>query len=315
MSLTPQVRSDSMALPRGRPRRDAVLLLRLKDRFLAYKRLQQRKESTIANYESDLMHFFSNLPRRDITALTKDAIEDYQAHLVNHGYRRGGVNRKLSVLSEFCRYLVSHDHLRLNPMQGCVRPKKARRLPEILSQEEMRVLLALELSPREAAIRAILCYTGARRGAIRRLDLRDLKFDLGTMIFREGKGDQDLSVPMAPAVTQALQAWISVRGEGTPEDPVFPGALATRIHVNSLYAMVRRWGRAIGRPKLHPHLFRHSFITQHLDLFRDIKATQDISGHRDISTTMRYVHLVQTKLAEQMREFDYRTAEKISDTA
>lgn len=282
-----------------------MLLLRLKDRFLAYKRLQQRTEQTIANYHSDLMHFIGYLPRKDVFAITRGAIEDYQAHLVNHGYHREGVRRKLSVLSEFCRYLVLHDHLKLHPMQGMIRPKKARRLPQILTSAEMQALLSLDVPPKERAIRAILCFTGARRGAIRRLDLRDLHIGLGTMIFRHGKGDQDLAVPMAPAVTQALQAWLVVRGPGLPEDPVFPGKVASRLHGNRVFDMVRRWGQAIGRPDLYPHMLRHSFLTQWVMQTGDLQGAQELAGHRSIETTMRYVHLVKARLAKDLQVFDY----------
>jgi len=282
-----------------------VLLLRLKDRFLAYKRLQQRTDGTLANYESDLEHFFGKLPRKEIYGLTRESIEDYQAHLVNHGYAREGVRRKLSAISEFCRYLVLHDYLKLNPMQGFVRPKKASRLPEILTAQEMRALLSLDLPPREHAIRAIFCFTGARRGAIRRLDLRDLKIDLGTIIFRHGKGDQDVAVPMAPRLTQALEAWLLIRGPGAPEDPVFPGMVASRLHVNRVYDMVRRWGRAIGRPDLHPHILRHAFLTQFVVQTGDIQGAQELAGHRSLETTMRYVHLVKARLAKDLQVFDY----------
>jgi integrase/recombinase XerC len=235
-----------------------MLLIKLKERFLAYKREQQRSEQTLANYQSDLEGFIGKLPRKDISALNRETMEDYRAHLVNTGFKPNSVRRRLSALSEFCKFCCEREYIRTNPLIGMTRPKRPRRLPEILMAAEMEMLLALPLSPRERAVRAILCYAGCRRGAITRLDLRDVKLDLKLLIFRRGKGDQDVSVPMNPPLLEALREWLVIRGPGSPEDPVFAGAAASRIHPNIVYHMVKRWGRLIGRPRLHPHLLRHS---------------------------------------------------------
>lgn len=297
--------------PRGRPRRDTVLLITLKERFFAYKREQQRSEQTLANYRSDLEGFIGWLRRKDIAALNRETIEDYRAHLVNIGnYKPNSIRRRLSVLSEFCRFCVEREYIRVNPVIGMSRPRRPRRLPEILERAEMEALLDLPLCPKERAIRAILCYAGCRRGAITRLDLRDVKLDLGMLIFRHGKGDQDVSVPMAPPLIDALRDWLALRGLGGPEDPVFRGAVSSRLHPNLVYAMVKRWGQLIGRPRIHPHLLRHSFITYFVASTGDLPAAQELAGHRRIETTMVYVHLLKTRLAEQMRQFDYRTPAK-----
>lgn len=313
-SLNPEPIRDSVRLPRGRPRRDEVLLARLRERFLAYKREQQRSEQTLANYQSDLEGFIGWLARKDISALNRETMEDYRAHLVNAAYKPNSVRRRLSVLSEFCKFCCEREYIRVNPVAGMKRPRRPRRLPEILERAEMEALLALALSPRERTVRAILCYAGCRRGAITRLDLRDVKLDLGLLIFRHGKGDQDVSVPMAPPLLEALRDWLAHRGPGGPEDPVFRGAVASRLHPNRVYHMVKRWGQMIGRPRLHPHLLRHSFLTHFVATTGDIAAAQELAGHQRIETTMIYVHLLKARLADQMRHFDYGgTPAKIID--
>lgn len=303
---------DSVRPPKlGRPRRDEVLLIKLKERFLAYKREQQRSEQTLANYQCDLEGFIGFLPRKDISALNRETMEDYRANLVNTGYKPNSIRRRLSVLSEFCKYCVEREYLRTHPLLGMSRPKRPRRLPEVLMAAEMQALLALPLPPKERAIRAVLCYAGCRRGAITRLDLRDLKLDMGILIFRHGKGDQDVSVPMAPPLRDALHDWLARRGPGSPEDPVFPGPVASRLHPNRIYQMVKRWGQEIGRPRLHPHVLRHSFLTQWVAATGDIEGAQQLAGHQSIETTMRYVHLLKARLADQMRQFDYGVRERV----
>ncbi len=282
-----------------------MLLVKLKDRFLAYKREQQRSEQTLANYQSDLEGFLGFLSRKDISALNRETVEDYRAHLVNTGYKPNSVRRRLSVLSEFCKYCCEREYIRSNPVAGMSRPRRPRRLPEILTTEEMRALLSLSLSPKERAVRAILCYAGCRRGAITRLDLRDVKLSQGLLIFRHGKGDADVSVPMAPTLIEALQVWLTTRGPGSPEDPVFPGPVASRLHPNRVYQMVKRWGQQIGRHTLHPHILRHSFLTQFVAATGDIEGAQQLAGHRSIETTMRYVHLLKARLAGHMQQFEY----------
>lgn len=297
---------DSVRVPRcGRPRRDEVLLDRLKERFIAFKREQQRSEQTIANYHCDLMGFIGWLPRKDISALNRETMEDYRAHLVNAAYAPNSVRRRLSVLAEFCKFCCERDYIRMNPLTGMARPRRPRRLPEILTAAEMHALLGLPLCPKELAIRAILCYAGCRRGAITRLDLRDIKLDMGLIIFRHGKGDQDVSVPMALPLIEAVRDWLRQRGPGSPEDPVFPGPISSRLHPNRVYHMVKRWGQAIGRPHLHPHILRHSFLTQYVATTGDVAGAQALAGHQRIDTTMTYVHLLKARLADQMRQFDY----------
>ncbi len=286
-----------------------MLLSVLADRFYAHKRLQQRSAATLVHYESDISHFLEWLRRergrRDLAAFTHDSVEDYQAYLVNLNYAPNSVRRRLSALSEFGKLLVAKGHLSKHPLAQITRPKKARRLPDILEPSQVMALLALPLPSKEAAIRALFCFAGVRRGAIPRLDLRDVKLELGVLILRHGKGDQDLAVPVSPALKEAMESWLLIRGSGSPEDPVFPGPVSSRLQPTRIQAMVKRWGRQIGRPDLHPHLLRHTMLTRLVELTGDVTKAQEMAGHRSIETTMPYIHLVRARLAEDVAAFSY----------
>lgn len=276
---------------------------------------------TLSNYRSDFQKFVTYLSERkkraELRAFTPDLLRDYQIVLATqedrHRRKRSPntVNRHLASLSSFGHWLVRWNYLPANPLDKLIRARRVRRLPQILSLDELRCLLALPLTHMEAAIRAVFCYAGLRRGEVIGLDWRQVDLE-GEYLRVRGKGGHERAIGLTPWVKVALVDYLLAIGPQSPLQPVFTGSQGKRMHRHVLNALVKRWGLHIGRPDLHPHLLRSTFAT-YLAEGRDLAHVQDILGHREPATTRLYVQSRPAQLQETMQTFCYGIEQERQD--
>jgi integrase/recombinase XerC len=207
------------------------------------------------------------------------------------------VQRRLSAVRGFFRWLQRERAVRGNPAVDVRAPKARRPLPVTVDADQMSRLLdirdASPLALRDRALMELLYSSGLRLAELVGLDLPDL--DLADRTVRvTGKGRKGRIVPVGRKALEALQAWLAARASLAPADEraVFTGRGGRRIGPRAVQARVAWWARRQGLPvHLHPHLFRHSFASHILESSQDLRGVQELLGHADIATTQVYTHL------------------------
>jgi integrase/recombinase XerC len=222
-------------------------------------------------------------------------------------HKKTSIARNLSGVRTFFSFLVREGHLPSNPADGVAAPKAPRRLPSFLPVDEVLHLLDTVaeqglLGSRDRAILELLYATGIRVGELVGLAGRDLKLPSRTARIR-GKGRVEREAPLTEPSARALEAYLEHRTRaGRPLEPggsVFLNARGGPLSDRSVRRIVDRWIReaAIAR-RVSPHTLRHTFATHLLAGGADLRAIQELLGHKSLSTTQKYTHVGIEKLME-----------------
>ncbi|RMG92621.1 MAG: tyrosine recombinase XerC [Candidatus Dadabacteria bacterium] len=287
------------------------------DAFLDHLRYERNTSAhTVRNYAGDLARFAAWAGARTgargpklWAGVEPGDVRSYLASL--HGRKsRATVSRALSALRAFFRFLVREGHLEANPAAAVTAPKLAKRLPGVLSVDEVFALLdAVEgdglLALRDRAMLELLYATGIRVSELVGLDGRDLRLGQGLARIR-GKGRVEREVPLTAPSVRALEAYFAARARAgrplEPEGPVFLNHRGGRLTDRSVRRVIDRWiEKAALARRVHPHLLRHSFATHLLAGGADLRAIQELLGHRSLSTTQKYTHV---GIEQLMRVYD-----------
>ena len=220
------------------------------------------------------------------------------------------VARKLSAVRSLYRFLVREGLAEGNPARAVASPRRPKRLPAALPEEEVAALVeapgALRdpLALRDRAFLELLYASGLRVSELTGLDVADV--DLAQGLVRVlGKRRKERIVPFGGAAADALRRWLA---DGRPALAAAPGAARAALFLNhrggrltarSVARRISRWVLAAGLPRhVHPHVLRHSFATHLLGNGADLRGIQELLGHASLSTTQRSTHLDWKRLAE-----------------
>jgi len=272
------------------------------DRFLDHLHRERRlSPHTSSNYGRDLRVLIDYCDSEEVASWSE--LSNYQVRqFVAAGHRRGlsprSLQRQLSTLRSFFRYLQREGELKSNPAAEVRAPKAARRLPKTLDADQMASLLEMPrddpLSIRDWAIMELLYSSGLRLAELVSADLTDI--DLADRTVRvTGKGSKTRVVPLGRFAVEALRTWLGQRpgfaGSAT-ESALFLSKRGLRLSPRSVQGRVKLWSRRQGlQVQVNPHLFRHSFASHLLESSGDLRGVQELLGHSDISTTQIYTHL------------------------
>ena len=282
-------------------------------KFAAHLASERRCSAhTSKAYLTDLAQYADYLAGRGL-ALVPSSTAAVRGFIAQESGACGPVSlgRKLSALRTFYRFLVREGLAPANPARAVASPKRPKKLPEVLPEEEVAALvetpkLAAPLELRDRAFLELLYASGLRVSELTGLDLGDL--DLAQGLVRVlGKRQKERVVPVGSAARAAVARWLD---EGRPVLAAGPdGPRARRaLFLNyrggrlSQRSVARRLSRAVlasGLPRhVHPHVLRHCFATHLLGNGADLRAIQELLGHASLSTTQRYTHLDWKRLAE-----------------
>jgi integrase/recombinase XerD len=183
----------------------------------------------------------------------------------------------------------------------------ARRLPQILTRDEARALLATPncyypTGQRDLCMIKLMLNTGLRSSEVLGLTWHDVDLHTGRLTVRRGKGDKDRQVWVSEPTLELMRAW---RARAPQSVYCFPTLHGTRIHGQALREMLSRRGRKAGIEKgVHPHMLRHTYATELYRETKDIRLVQKALGHASLSTTMIYTHIVDDDMEAAMRALD-----------
>jgi integrase/recombinase XerC len=261
------------------------------------RRLSPHTGSNYARELAALVAWCDTQSIEDWRGLDSQHLRSFAARSQAGGLAPRSVQRRLSAVRSFLRYLVRERALPGNPALDVRAPKAARRLPGTLDVDQVGRLLEIPpedaLAIRDRALMELLYSSGLRLAELASLDLPDL--DLRDHTVRvTGKGSKTRILPVGRKAREALEAWLDERAglAAVGETAVFTGRNGRRLGHRAIQARVAYWARRQGLPvHVHPHLFRHSFASHLLESSQDLRGVQELLGHADIATTQVYTHL------------------------
>lgn len=298
-------------------------LTALIDRFQRYLANERRLSVlTVAAYRRDLDRLCDFCRRRAIenwTNLDPSHVRLYIAELRRADLSGRSIQRHLSSMRSFYRYLLREGAVARDPAAGVPAPKSARRLPKSLSPDEADRLVSLEASDklaiRDRALLELTYSSGLRLAEVCAIDCGDLADD-GTVRIN-GKGGKVRVVPVGTMARAALAAWFDERRRWTSADQraVFVSPRGRRLSPREVQRIVAKRAReqGIGQP-VHPHMLRHSFASHVLESSGDLRAVQEMLGHANISTTQIYTHLDFQHLAKVYDQAHPRARRRKTET-
>lgn len=273
--------------------------------YLAFER--GSSSHTVEAYGRDLERYVKALEEKGVTEpddVTRPLIEEHLEHLAEEGYAPSSVERALSAIKSFHRFMLQEEMSSVSPAAALPLPKKAERLPDVLSVRQALALLdqpfpKTAAGQRDRAIIEVLYGCGLRVSELTGLDVGAVSLE-DEVVRVIGKGSKERLVPLMGSAHKALAEYLSDwRGElvsSRSGAAVFLNVRGGRISRQSVFAIVERAGRVVGIDGLHPHALRHSFATHMLQGGADIRIVQELLGHSSIQTTQLYTHLDRSHL-------------------
>lgn len=255
---------------------------------------------TVKSYRRDLTSLAAFCEREGIGSwedLQIPHLRRYAATSHSAGLQPRSIQRRLSAVRSFLRYLVREGDLKDNPATAVSAPRGPRRLPVTLDVDQMTHLLRIEgdepIAVRDRAMLELFYSSGLRLAELVGLDLGDIVLGDGTVRVL-GKGRKSRLVPVGRLACDTLRSWLDTRPTiaATGEKALFTSLRGRRISPRAVQKRVRYWaGRSGLGQRVHPHLFRHSFATHLLESSGDLRSVQEMLGHANISSTQIYTHL------------------------
>jgi integrase/recombinase XerC len=290
------------------------------NRFLAYLENERNfSVHTVRCYATDLAHFSTFLlgPTTDPAAAATDEfsarlkavtpldLRGYLADLRREEYSRATVARKIATLRSFYKYLARQGEIERNPVKVIRTPRQEKRLPKFLDPADIERLLATPkgddiLSLRDAAMLEVLYSTGIRVSELVGCNLDDLNLE-GECVRVRGKGRRERLAPLGSFAVRALNRYLTARAASHAHDAiaVFVNRHGERLSSRSVRRKLSKYLAVAGLdPHVSPHTLRHSFATHMLERGADLRAVQELLGHRSLSTTQIYTHVTAGRLKE-----------------
>jgi integrase/recombinase XerD len=283
--------------------------------FLAYLELERGlSRNTLGAYQSDLAQLGAFLAARGVSPLDVEHgdLAAFLAELADGGEDRPPVaaatlQRKAACLRSFYRHLRREGLIDNDPTADLRGPPKTKRLPKVLSREQVAKLLAQPrgtepLALRDRALLEVMYACGLRVSEAIGLDLGDVDLEEG-MLRARGKGSKERIVPVGRDAIAALQAY-SARGRPRlvgmrVESRLFVNHRGSALTRQGLYKIIQNHARTAGLAELMtPHTLRHTFATHLLAGGCDLRSLQEMLGHADLATTQIYTHLSSERLKE-----------------
>jgi integrase/recombinase XerC len=268
---------------------------------------------SLRSYANDLTlfcQFLTELQGESIDPTRVDArqLRRYSSWLHSRGYAASTVARRLASLRSFYRHQRRRGGIVADPTGGLRNPKQPRKLPRLLTVEEIiRLLDAIttedSLGIRNRALFETLYGGGLRVGELTGLNLDGLALDQ-ELVRVLGKGRRERLCPVGPIATYWLRRMLMTRRPRTPEEQaVFLNRHGTRLSARSVGRLFETCLIQAGLiSDASPHTLRHSFATHMLDRGADLRSVQELLGHRKLTTTQIYTHVVQERLSDVYQE-------------
>lgn len=280
--------------------------------FLSYER--GYSPNTLASYKIDLTEL-SNFLNEKGSSLIKASREDlvqFINMLSERGFTNNTIIRKLASIRTFFKYLLSEGIIKEDLVSFLDTPKKEKKIPKVLFEDQIKELLEQPLLQqekyaRERSILELLYSCGLRVSEIVNLTINDINLEEGFVRIK-GKGNKERIVPLGSKAISAISEYLRQRRH-IKEKKLFLNSRNKGLSRQSVWLIVKQFAGNVGLD-ISPHTLRHSFATHLLDNGADLRVVQELLGHSSISTTQIYTHVSNRRLKEEFEMAHPRAIER-----
>ena len=275
----------------------------LTDSFFDYLRYERNySDDTVKAYGEDIRQFQEfggeDVGLQSPSEVVVDVVREWMIHLMNLGYATTSVNRKLSSLRSYYKYLLRKGEVKVDPLRKITGPKNKKNLPVFVKESEMNRLLDDEdfgegfEGCRDHLVIAMFYATGMRLSELIGLDDGDVDF-AASVIKVTGKRNKQRLIPFGEELRVEMETYVKQRDESVPvrSDAFFVRKTGERLYPNIVRKIVtRNLSKVVTVKKRSPHVLRHTFATSMLNHEAELGAIKELLGHESLATTEIYTH-------------------------
>jgi integrase/recombinase XerD len=280
--------------------------------FMRYLSVERGLSSnTLESYKRDLAQYLDYLQQNEVVALRdagKAQIVGYLAKLKQLGRAAATLTRAIVSFRAFYQYLARERIIDSDPTLQLETPRLEKKVPHILSIEEIGMLLdAPQIETvsgaRDKAMLELLYATGMRVSELINLNVEDVNLSMG-FIRCVGKAAKERMIPIGAIAAKFMDIYLTsmrpkLLKQSTTEEALFISHLGTRMTRQGFWKIMKRYAQNVAFMKeITPHTLRHSFAAHLLENGADLRAVQEMLGHADISTTQIYTQVTKPKMKE-----------------
>ena len=267
--------------------------------YLEYlDKIRGLSKNTTLSYKRDLEKFGSFLLKEKISTyeeINSDTCSRWIGDLYLNEIDAKSIQRHISSLKGFFSFLIKNNIVINSPMSNIVSPKATKKLPNVLSPEEIEILVSFSPKStqdfRDIAIIELIYSSGLRVSEATNVKLEDFE-DNRNFLRVLGKGSKTRLVPVGQYANDAINAWLERRNSIHSESKyLFLNLRGKKISTRSVQERIRKISVIQGLPPVNPHMLRHSFATHLLESSGDLRSIQELLGHSSLSTTQIYTKL------------------------
>lgn len=275
------------------------------EKFINYLSSEKRfSVHTITSYSNDINQFFLFLSEEykitsELSEVNFQIVRSWIASLLEKGVAPRSVNRKISTLKTFFKFLIREGVIQESPMLKVVAPKSKKRLPLFVEEDQIESLLnGVEfddgfIGERDKLIIELFYVTGIRLSELINIKISDLNFD-NNLVKVLGKRNKERLIPLSTRIVKELQFFIE---KYKIDNYLFTNLGGTKVYTKLVYRIVNKYiGKISSINKKSPHILRHTFATHMLNNGADINAIKELLGHANLSATQVYTHNTIEKL-------------------
>lgn len=272
------------------------------DIFLSAKRVEGCSDKSMHYYRSTLNNAIRKIGK-NIRHITTDDLRSYlNDYQLTSGATKVTVDNIRRILSSFFSWLEDEDYIVKSPVRRIHKVKVGKTVKETYSDEALEQMRDHCEGIRDLALIDLLASTGMRVGELVKLNRNDIEFENRECIVT-GKGDKQRRVYFDARTKIHLQRYFAERIDDNPA--LFVSLLAPydRLQISGVEIRLRRLGRELNIPKVHPHKFRRTLATMAIDKGMPIEQVQHLLGHQSLDTTLQYAMVNQTNVKMSHRKF------------
>ncbi|MBE7706068.1 MAG: tyrosine recombinase XerD [Cyanobacteria bacterium SIG30] len=273
--------------------------------FLKYEK--NLSNNTIIAYKKDIEAFIDFIQKSNITNainINRENISDFTKYLSYNNIKPSSIVRKIASIKGFFRFLNTRREIKNNPSINASTPKIPKRLPKVISVEEIEKILTNKMNSEERAIFELLYATGLRVSELVNLNMIDIDLKENT-VRTIGKGSKERIIPLGKKAKNAIKLYLQERENKIKilnpkylnKEKVFLNQHGGAISRQYVYNFIKEQGKHINK-EISPHTIRHSFATHLLENGADLRIVQELLGHTNIETTQLYTHISKKRLKE-----------------
>ncbi|MGN0347879.1 MAG: site-specific tyrosine recombinase XerD [Lachnospiraceae bacterium] len=281
----------------------------LQDFIMYLHNIKKTSTNTELSYKRDLTKFVKYMEMqgiKEVKDMTATSLQSYILYLEKNNFATATVSRNIASIKAFCHYLFKNGLIAEDVSETLKAPKIEKKMPEILTTEEVNKLLEqpkgnTPKDVRDRAMLELLYATGIRVSELINLKLSDVNLQVGYIVCRDSHKERvvPFGTPAKRALTEYIRNTRNILLRDKTSDVLFTNCSGQPMSRQGFWKLIKHYAKKAGiTADITPHTLRHSFAAHLVENGADLRSVQEMLGHSDISTTQIYANLTQNKIRE-----------------